>query len=652
MGGLGAVLIPLNECHKYTPEQVGNKACNLGRLLAAGHRVPAGYCIPTSTLRKALSGMPASGFPGHEGTAAAHRQLLLSRPVETDLAGELHELWGRLQAERIVELVVRSSGVHEDADGQSMAGQFHTELAVRSVDALLTAVKRCWASAWQPSLPGADSGSHDLAVIIQEAVQPSVAGVLFTHSPLGDSDCLVVEASFGHGQNIVSGSGKSNRYRLSHADGAVEESPSLDVEVLSKAQLQELYEVGLAVEELFGKPQDIEWAYAYGKLYLLQTRPITTGALPSTFVFDMDDLEQGRRFRLGPMQGFFDVWAAKKVWIRRHARLSGYDMSKGYILGWRGGQTPAGLVEKIGAGLRGEVLELIAQDHRQMLHRAELANAISLLSGAQGGEQVVLVRERLPSEVSGIATYVEDGRILVEYTRGAFIGLNSGELAPSTYVLDRHARVVEHHLVENPYYYDLGGAELGWVVVPTSGPPPDLTPADLSKISAMLRRMTDRFGEVRLEWYIHGDHVLFGDLAFEVNPIYVTPSDSGAVVSPGAIAGQVFKISDLTLFEDLLLRHDLSVHRQAGYFEALEDKALRPVLKRLAEQRRPIVAVAEYPHPGLSLIARMVDGFIFDRAPLLSHLAIILREQGVPARAVTGATKQMVDGQWLELTGT
>lgn len=653
---------------------VGNKAFNLGRLFAAGYRVPPGFCIPATAFQAAVEGLAAQGLaaqdPAAKGadTGGSGSDGLLAAPLDGELVAELGRVWETLAADgpsggAALELAVRSSAACEDGAARSLAGQYHTELGVRTFPDLLVAVRKCWASALSPLVlrgsGDARGGDPDacliLAVIVQREVRPDRAGVLFTRDPVSDRDETLVEASFGHGQNIVSGAGKSNLYRLAR-DGEVLEAPRLQVEVLDGAQLAELHRTGLELERLFGGPQDVEWAYENGLLYLLQTRPVTTGqeqTLP--FLIDMDDLEQGRRHPLGGIQDFFDVWAAKKVWIRRHARALGYDMSRGFLTGWEGAP-PEDLAKTLDSRLRGEVFEVIAPAGRQLFHRNGLGRILDeAAEAARGnGPMIIALRERLPAELSGLATFLPDGGVLAEYVRGAHIALNYGEVEPSRCILNTAGHVVRRDLVEAPVYYDLDLEHLAWVARPLTAPPPELDGKLLRGILKMLAHMRQRFGEVRLEWYVHQGQLFFGDLAFERGTMPETAAAGGdspgtRVIAPGPLAGWVFQISDLSPFEELLGRHDFSVHRQAGFADAFREEALQPLFVELGQQPRPLLLVAEYPHPALSLLVGRVDGFIFERAPVLSHLAIILREEGVPARAVPGALQRFTDGQWVEL---
>ena len=201
---------------------------------------------------------------------------------------------------------VRSSGVGEDANIASFAGQHFTELNRSGFAEIVKAIHLVWdsghsagARAYRAKLGITEKPRT--AVTLQQMVFPDCAGVMFTRHPVTGVDEILIEASWGLGEAIVEGLVIPDRFRLSkegallerHAGtkdifikalpgGGIEESPIDDPEkiagfCLDEAQLSGL--VGLAgrCEKHFGPGRDIEWGIEKNILYLLQCRRITTG---------------------------------------------------------------------------------------------------------------------------------------------------------------------------------------------------------------------------------------------------------------------------------------------------------------------------------------------------------------------------------------
>ncbi|MFO0926201.1 MAG: PEP/pyruvate-binding domain-containing protein [Gemmataceae bacterium] len=262
-------------------DAVGGKGLSLGRMATAGLPVPPGFCLTTAALRR-LRGGPLMRDP---------------------------ELVSRLNAACAAlgdgQVAVRSSATGEDGAVFSFAGQQDTILGVVGADAVRAAVEACWASldgeravAYRRQ-QGVRDDDLAMAVVVQRLVPAEVAGVLFTRDPLDPSGRqMLVEASWGLGETVVSGRVTPDRYHLDRATGKVidrhiaekkimrtakgEEAVPLDrqtLRCLDDAQLVALAELGRQVEAFYGQPRAVEWAYAGGQFWLLQARPITTGGM-------------------------------------------------------------------------------------------------------------------------------------------------------------------------------------------------------------------------------------------------------------------------------------------------------------------------------------------------------------------------------------
>jgi pyruvate,water dikinase len=145
------------------------------------------------------------------------RRIIIRSPLDEDLRGQITSAYGRLGTTAIA---VRSSATAEDLPGHSFAGQYETILGVTSLEQCLDAIRRCWASLWTERAfeyrrrNGIDHRQVEMAVIVQQQIEPDAAGVAFTIDPLGSSSRIVIEACAGLGEALVSGRVQPDRFIL------------------------------------------------------------------------------------------------------------------------------------------------------------------------------------------------------------------------------------------------------------------------------------------------------------------------------------------------------------------------------------------------------------------------------------------------------
>ena len=283
----------------------GGKGLSLGRMAVAGLPVPPGFVVTTEAYRR------AGGAVGPELRAA------------------IEAAYAKLDGRRVA---VRSSATAEDAADTSFAGQQLTILGAEGVAAVVDAVERCWKSfhteravAYR-ARQGVDEAGLAMAVVVQQLVPAEVAGVLFTRDPLDPAGgTMLVEASWGLGEAVVSGRVTPDRFRLDRdtgavvgrqvGDKAVRVTPDGDEPVpvadrhrlcLDDSALSQLADLGRRVETFYGDARDIEWAFAGGRFYLLQARPITVATAA--------DREQVRQAVIADLKAKADP--AGTVWVR------------------------------------------------------------------------------------------------------------------------------------------------------------------------------------------------------------------------------------------------------------------------------------------------------------------------------------------------
>jgi pyruvate,water dikinase len=220
---------------------------------------------------------------------------------------------------------VRSSGLAEDGAEASHAGQFESLLNVPA-DEVAAAIAQVAASGAGEGLAAyrSERGIADSAppaVVVQRMIPASHAGVAFSADPVaGRRDRVVVSATQGLGDRLVAGEVDGSGWWLARPALEVVATTG-DGEGLSPAQVREVAELCLATEAAFGGPQDIEWAFADGALYLLQSRPITSPlrpaplADPGFMVFDNSNIVESYPGIVAPLTFSFASYAYARVYM-------------------------------------------------------------------------------------------------------------------------------------------------------------------------------------------------------------------------------------------------------------------------------------------------------------------------------------------------
>jgi pyruvate,water dikinase len=298
----------------------GGKAVGLGGLIQAGLPVPPGFVLTTAAYSdfvnennlgaaiQELAALPPQASPqDYEDASETIRDLFRTGTMPAPIAAELAAAYGRL-GDGGAAVAVRSSATAEDLASASFAGQQETYLNVRGAEARSAAVIDCWASLWTAramayrSRQGVPPDEVRLAVVIQHMVEAGAAGVMFTANPAnGRRDQTVISAAWGLGESVVSGSVTTDDVVVDAGTGKVVSRRTADKDVmtvfaengtreepvaaarrrapvLDDQAAAELAAHGMRVTDHFGTPQDIEWARAAGRFFILQSRPIT--ALP------------------------------------------------------------------------------------------------------------------------------------------------------------------------------------------------------------------------------------------------------------------------------------------------------------------------------------------------------------------------------------
>jgi len=303
-------------------QEAGGKAANLGELTQAGFNVPPGFCVTSESLfhlirenglqsqiDQVVAEFDYEDFGGMDENTARIRSMISEADIPVVLRHEITDAVRELRGLEDPFVAVRSSVAVKDSLISSFPGMMDTYHYLKGEEDIVEHIRKCWASLWTTRAAmnryhkGIDHHMGLIAPIVQKMVHSEVAGVLFTANPItSNREEMVIEANWGLGESVVSGKSMNDFF-------VVEKSPltlkdkriskktlmidfdeksgvgrkdmavapdKMDAPTLEDAQALELGETGIRIEAVFGFPQDIEWAYEKGELFILQSRNIRT----------------------------------------------------------------------------------------------------------------------------------------------------------------------------------------------------------------------------------------------------------------------------------------------------------------------------------------------------------------------------------------
>ncbi|WP_458185129.1 phosphoenolpyruvate synthase [Haladaptatus sp. NG-WS-4] len=311
------VVLWLEEISADDLELVGGKGASLGELTGANLPVPPGFVVTANSYRRFIeeTGIADELFEvvdvDTEDSAALAEaesraeELILGAEIPDDIREGILGAYDNLDdGEAFV--AVRSSATAEDLPDASFAGQQETFLNITRDD-LVERVKECWASLFTQRAiyyrqeKSFDHEKVDIAVVVQRMVDAEKSGVMFTSHPSTGEKKIIIEAAWGLGEAVVSGSVSPDNYVVDRSSAATEDITIADkkvmhakdpetgetveqavpedkrnARVLTDDDIARLVELGEEVEDHYETPQDVEWAILDDEVYMLQSRPITT----------------------------------------------------------------------------------------------------------------------------------------------------------------------------------------------------------------------------------------------------------------------------------------------------------------------------------------------------------------------------------------
>jgi pyruvate,water dikinase len=305
----------LSEISKRDILVAGGKGSSLGEMLRAGIPVPPGFVVSSKAfdgflhetglnveIESIMRKVNHRDVNSVEEASVEARDLIRDAEFPADIGKKILQGFSRLKAKNVA---VRSSATAEDSSIASWAGELESYLNVTKKN-LLYSVKKCWSSLFTPRaiFYRFEQGMHDqrvsVAVVVQKMIQSEVSGICFTVHPVTkDINQMIIESGYGLGEAIVGGKITPDTYVVHKLDKSILEinvsgqdvmivkdaHGTKEVKVdeskrerqkLSDRRILELADICRKIEKLYKYPQDIEWAFARGRFYITQSRPITT----------------------------------------------------------------------------------------------------------------------------------------------------------------------------------------------------------------------------------------------------------------------------------------------------------------------------------------------------------------------------------------
>lgn len=308
---------------KNDTDVVGGKGANLGEMTKAGFPVPNGFAITIQgydeflsenkiidNIYNLLKTVDVDDPSQLDSVSKRIQKMVTNGRIPQDLAQEIISSYKKLSGRFKNALVaVRTSATAEDMPDNSFAGMGTTLLNVKGEANLLSAVRECWASLFTARsiyYRVTNKISHEkvkISVAVQKMIQSEVSGVMFSIDPVKNSkDRIVIESVWGLGEMIVQGSVVPDTYvvqkgtfsilskeisdqniqlvKVKSGENKETQVPKQirDKQKISDKEIVELAKLSDKLQKHYYFPQDSEWAKEKGKLYLIQTRPVTTTA--------------------------------------------------------------------------------------------------------------------------------------------------------------------------------------------------------------------------------------------------------------------------------------------------------------------------------------------------------------------------------------
>jgi hypothetical protein len=610
---------------------------------------------------------------------------LLAQPENIDIKDELIEAWAcktkalleptrikayfhsitipsewKLELDRILKIknirppyAIRSSSVLEDTSSLSGAGAFESFLFV-SKDNLWDKILDCISSIFMPNALSMMNNSPGerifctMAVIIQEAKECELSGVMFTSHPTIPDAGILVEYS-ARSRGITDGG-------VAYKSLVIRNDIVQDEDVQDRKWLYELVANAKNLRKNSScKELDIEWGISDGKLFIFQIRPITIKAdgNPVTCLIRIDEISTLSQQQLLSLSGKYKSWKYKKAVLYQACRSLGIRALEWYIMLVDNADDIDKMCKEAVNCISSEFVHVMFNDILIdcVVQKEELLNKLRSIALRKGNQKMAFsLREMRENRISAISTYYnKNDTVLIEALPGAMTGLKSGSMTPAKYLVNALG-IVNKMIppIHEHYRYNIAENRMELV---ESEIPELLEDNQVKNIYRATKNLYNSGIIGALEWWYCENELIVTDISLTDYDTAI-PKDFGTVISPGLIYGKVLQIENSSVGDTAELSYSNAISVQ-GF-----DKSLKGItviskwidkIRELKKNGERVIIKTEQPILALAPILLEADGVIFREASLLCHLSIILRENAIPAAIVGDTYENISEGEEIRL---
>jgi hypothetical protein len=522
-------------------------------------------------------------------------------------------------------LAVRSAAANEDQDHRSSAGLYASVLNVVGCESVADALLTVWRSYFgraalvERLACGLLTDGQRMCAIVQPMVDAKAAGVAFSVDPVTGLAPGLCEYTTGLADGLVSGAVTGLRLRSG-------EIPKDTNDPLGRDGADTLFATITRLRQHFGHEIDVEWVWDQRSLHIVQVRPISTltrdvrhrSAAPvfaATGLYDSDDAEL-QQFQ--PLPDFAVYFRAKRRPLQLLSRAMGLRRPAALLVRYNREGLDLPLARQVLAEMARNttiVVDASARVRQMLVQGKDLSGTLRALSTDPNDIGVVSLRCFVTGDVGFITQPRQDGRIALEFSRDGLLALNRG-------TANAQIAVLETDGTGRPDWLDEEGSRAVQEAVAMAG---------------------KNLGSVQLEWIKDGKHLMMIDHS----PLSTSLGDDPSVIGHGYARGPVMRLKESDTLGDISEGPSISITAVPDA-DAL-GSYVRDQVHRIEGMRTPPILVCRKPYALLAALIPYVSGFIFESAPLLSHLSILIRESRKPALASPDLFAGLHDGAWFTL---